>query len=108
MPALRGFFPEGIHLHHRRLKQAGGDQRAHANCPCVLVSVCWTCHDWLHNTGEGRVKAEAEGFIIPSAALEPGLHPVLLHGELDGGGQTAWPTCEGGWVFEAPEGAEAA
>jgi hypothetical protein len=103
-----GHFPDGgIHLHHRRLKQAGGDKRPHTDESCNLVSVCYLCHDWLHNTAEGRRKAEAEGFIIPNAETEPGLHSILLHGEGDGGGVQAWLTCDGKHVSTAPERAVA-
>lgn len=103
-----GYFPDGgIHLHHRRLKQAGGSSAGHANCACALVSLCWTCHGWFHDTAEGRVKAEAEGFIIPAATAEPWRFSVAVHGESDGSGITAWPNCEGEWVFGQPGGAAA-
>ncbi|HEV2450748.1 MAG TPA: HNH endonuclease signature motif containing protein [Streptosporangiaceae bacterium] len=104
-----GHFPDGgIHLHHRRLKQNGGDPRPHTDCPCNLISLCWTCHDWLHNTAEGRAKAKRESFIIPNATPEPGLVSVLLHGDLDGEDVQAWLTCAGGpdgRVYVAPAGA---
>ena len=106
-----GWFPDGgIHIHHRRLKQAGGDPRPHTDCACNLVSLCWTCHGWFHDTEAGRAKAEAEGFIIPNVTPEPWRLSVLVHGEDDGSGIKAWPTCEGGrdgWVFTDPAGVAA-
>lgn len=99
-------FPEGgIHLHHRRLKQAGGDPRPHAHCACNLVSICWEHHAWIHDTDEGRIFAEAEGLIIPNMVLEPGTISVLAHGEDDGSGVMVWLTCDGRRMTGTPDGA---
>lgn len=92
-------------IHHRRLKGIGGSSDAHANCPCLLVSLCRACHDWAH---ANRREAEAEGLIIPRATPRPWLLPVLVHGYGDGGGQTAWPSCDAHWLPEEPEGDGAA
>lgn len=106
-----GWFPDGgIHLHHRRLKQAGGDPRPHTDDASNLVSLCAPCHMWMHDTEVGRRTALAEGFIIPNSTLEPWRVSVLVHGEQGAGGITAWPTCEGGrdgWVFTDPDGVAA-
>jgi hypothetical protein len=91
--------PDGIQLHHRRLKQAGGDARPHTDCACNLVSLCHLHHPhWAHVTH--RRTAEAEGLIVSAAWPAPGLVPVLIHG--DAGGFTAWLTCSGDRVTEAP------
>lgn len=104
-------FPDGgIHLHHRRLKQAGGSSAEHADCACAIVSVCWAHHGWFHDTAVGRGTAETEGFIIPAATEEPWRLSVLVHGDPDGGSVESWPTCEGGrdgWVFADPNGVAA-
>jgi hypothetical protein len=91
------------HQHHRRLKGMGGSVAPHANCACVLVSLCHRCHDWAH---ANREKAEAEGLIIPRATLQPYLLPVLVHGP--GSVSKALPTCDGRWLSYEPSGDGAA
>jgi hypothetical protein len=90
--------PGALHQHHRRLKQQGGDQRAHTDCPCNIVRICLFCHEQVH--GKDRRAAEDEGFILPAETTEPGMHPVLLR--TADGGMTAFATCAGEWVVEAP------
>lgn len=101
-----GRYREVIEHHHRRIKGYGGDTREHAECPCCIVSLCpwWSesaCHPWAH---ANRVEAEAEGLIIPRAAEFPFLYSVLVHSQFDGSGHMAWPTCEGRWDANEPEG----
>jgi hypothetical protein len=95
------------HQHHRRIKGMGGSTDPHANCPCVLVSLCAPCHSWVHLEAS-RAEALAEGLIIPRATPMPRLLPVLVHGFEDGGGQTAWPTCGGQWLSFEPSGGNVA
>lgn len=103
------WFPEGgIHLHHRRLKQNGGDPRPHTDCTCNLVSICWIHHAWIHDTPKGRAFAEAEGLIIPNVTPWPGALAVRVHGEDEGSGHQAWLTCDGHRVDAAPDGPGAA
>ena len=100
-----GYFPDGIELHHRRIKGIGGSTAEHAHCCCALVSLCGGpqgCHRYAHLN---RPEAEAEGLIIPRAAEFPFLYSVLVHGRYDAGGQRAWPTCAGDWTADEPEGA---
>jgi hypothetical protein len=94
-----------VHQHHRRIKGIGGDARPHSDCPCVLVSLCAQCHEFVHRN---RVVALAEGLIVPRAALLPGLLPVLVHGYGDGSGARAWPSCTGEWLDFEPDGGSAA
>jgi hypothetical protein len=98
--------PYNLHRHHRRIKGQGGDPRPHTDCPCNAVLLCLEHHEWAHS-GKGRSEAEAEGLIIPRSETRPWTRQVKVHTE-DDSGFTGWPTCEGGWVFQAPEGAEAA
>jgi hypothetical protein len=86
-----------FHRHHRRIKGAGGDPRPHTSCPCVAVTLCWLCHSWAHSHPHD---AGDRGLIIPASVTEPRLWPVMVHGE--SGGVTAWATCGGEWVLEAP------
>ena len=89
-----------LHRHHRRLKQMGGDTRPHTDCPCNVILLDEGEHYWAHTIG--RVDAEAEGLIVPSAVLFPGAASVLVHGEGDAGGAEMWPTCDGHWSDRAP------
>lgn len=91
------------HQHHRRIKGMGGSSDAHANCPCVIVSLCGPCHEFVHRN---RLEAEAEGLIIPRATPRPWLLPVLVHGP--GSGSTAWPSCDGRWLRFEPDGGDVA
>lgn len=100
MPATRP------HRHHRRGKGMGGDTRAHVDCPCNIVTLDEGDHYWCHVLG--RIDAEAEGFIVSGAEIFPGAVSVLVHSEGDTSGTEAWPTCDGEWVFQAPERLEAA
>jgi hypothetical protein len=95
------------HQHHRLLKGMGGSTGPHANCPCVLVSLCHLCHSWVH-LDASRLEAMAEGLIIPRATPLPRLLPVLVHGFEDGAGQKAWPSCDGRWLGGGPDGVGAA
>lgn len=97
---------DGLQRHHRRGKGHGGDPRPHTDCACNGVRLCWVCHSWAHTSG--RIKAEAEGLIIPRAAVLPFTLSFLFHAEEDGSGICVWPTCDGGWVFDDPAGAGAA
>ncbi len=89
--------PGLLHRHHRRIKGAGGDPRAHTDCACNIVTLCGEHHEWAHRN---RREAEAEGLIISAEVTEPGLHPVMVGTE--NSGVTAWPTCDGRWITEAP------
>ena len=89
------------HIHHRRLKQMGGSSDEHASCPCNLVSLTWTAHEFVHRN---RFIALAEGLIVPRATPLPGLLPVLVHGYEDGSRARAWPTCTGEWQTHEPDG----
>jgi hypothetical protein len=91
------------HQHHRRIKGMGGSTAPHADCCCVIISVCAPCHEWLH---ANRREAEAEGLIIPRATPKPWLLPVMLHGP--GGGITAQPACDGRWLTFEPDSGGAA
>jgi hypothetical protein len=62
--------------------------------------------DWAHS-GNGRREAEAEGLIIPRAETSPWRRPLMLHTAADSGAMV-WPTCDGRYVTEMPEGALAA
>lgn len=97
--------PDDLQRHHRRIRGIGGDGRDHTHCACAGVRLCARCHlGWAH--GEGRSEAEAEGIIIPRSELYPWRRPLLVHTQ--DGGFTAWPTCDGRYVTEMPEGALAA
>ena len=65
---------------------------------------------WISSRGYIHllVQREHEGFIIPNGSVEPGLHSVMLHGDLDGGGVKAWFMCEGRREYVGPEGGEVA
>jgi len=89
------------HQHHRRIKGIGGDTRPHSDCPCVLVSLCTQCHEFVHRN---RFAALAEGLIVPRSTRLPGLLPVLVHGYGDGSGVRAWPSCGGQWLDFGPDG----
>jgi hypothetical protein len=100
--------PYDLHRHHRRIKGQGGDSRPHTDCPCNAVVLCLAHHAWVHS-GDGRREAEAEGFIIPRSETRPWMRPVMVRTEEESdSGFTAWPTCDGAYLTEAPEGAEAA
>jgi hypothetical protein len=96
--------PRGLHLHHRRIKGAGGDPRPCTDCTCNGVRICWRDHARIHDTDEGRVLAEAEGLIIPRATVAPGSVSVLVHLAGDAGGLQKWPSCDGDWLDFAPGG----
>lgn len=95
--------PRGLHLHHRRIRGIGGDPRPHADCACNGVRICARDHARIHDTGEGRVLAEAEGLIIPRVTALPGSLSVLVHLEDDRGGMEKWPSCDGRWLDEPQE-----
>jgi hypothetical protein len=92
---------KGLQRHHRRIRGHGGDPRPHTDCACVGVRLCGFCHSRVHDSGEGRREAEAEGLIIPRSTVLPGTESVLIH--LPGGsGVQKWPTCDGQWADEPP------
>ena len=96
--------PHDLQNHHRRLKGAGGDGRDHTHCACNGVRLCVLCHvPWAHLN---RREAEAEGIIVPRSETAPWRRSLMVH-TAAGSGFTAFPTCDGGWAFEAP-GREAA
>jgi hypothetical protein len=97
--------PYNLHRHHRRIKGIGGDGRDHTDCACNGVRLCLEHHEWAHSA-KGRREAEAEGLIIPRSETAPWRRTLMVHTEADSG-FTGYPTCDGGWVFEAPEGAAA-
>lgn len=96
--------PRGLHLHHRRIRGVGGDPRPHADCACNGVRICWRDHARIHDTGEGRLLAGAEGLIVPRSTVLPGSVSVLVHLEHDTGGMQKWPACDGRWSDVQPEG----
>ena len=95
---VRSGSPSGLHIHHRRLKQAGGDPRSHTDCPCNLVRLTTEQHLWVH---AHRAEAEAEGLILPAETLFPGSVSVMVRSA--DGGASLWPSCSGAWLSEAPE-----
>jgi hypothetical protein len=95
--------PYDLQNHHRRLKGIGGDPRPHTQCACNGVRLCRACHiPWAHEAG--RDEAEVEGVIIPRSVIFPGSVSVAVHTEEDAGGLTLYPTCDGRWTAEPPEG----
>lgn len=97
--------PHDLQNHHRRIRGIGGDSRPHTHCACNGVRLCVLCHvPWAH---KNRLEAEAEGIVIPRSELAPWRRSLMVHTAADSG-FTAYPTCDGGWVFEAPEGVGAA
>jgi len=92
-----------LQRHHRRGKGIGGDPRPHTQCACNGIRLCWLCHSWAHESG--RAEAAEEGLIIPRITAAPCTVAVLVHTEQDGGDFRAWPACDGGWLFDAPDGA---
>jgi hypothetical protein len=94
--------PYGLEIHHRRLKGSGGDPRPHTDCPCNLIRLTRDEHAWVH---AHRAEAEAEGFILPAETVFPGSVSVLFRSA--DGGASLWPSCDGTWLSEAPEGAVA-
>lgn len=97
--------PRDLHRHHRRIKGIGGDGRDHTDCACNGVRLCLEHHEWAHSA-KGRLLAEAEGLIIPRSEAAPWRRSLMVHTSADSG-FTAYPTCDGGWVFETSEGAVA-
>jgi len=97
--------PRDLQRHHRRIRGYGGDGRDHTHCACNGVRLCILCHvPWAHLR---RREAEAEGIVIPRAETDPWRRSLMVHTEADSG-FTAWPTCDGRYVTEMPEGAMAA
>ena len=97
--------PRNLQRHHRRIRGHGGDSRPHTHCACDGVRLCILCHvPWAHRE---RREAEAEGVVIPRSELEPWRRPLMIHTAADSGFM-AWPTCDGRYVTDMPEGALAA
>jgi hypothetical protein len=93
-----------LEVHHRRPKQMGGDPRPHADCPCNLIRLTRSQHQWVHRN---RREAEAMGLLLPAETKLPGSVSVM-RGSADGG-VTSYPTCSGEWASECPyEASEAA
>lgn len=93
-----------LERHHRRLKGIGGARSGHAQCACNSVTLCRDCHRLVH--GKGRVRAEAEGFIVSQSADVPGTVSVMRFAAGQGGA-AQWPSCGGEWASTADESSEA-
>lgn len=97
--------PYDLQNHHRRIRGSGGDPRSHTHCACNGVRLCALCHvPWAHT--EGRREAGAQGIVIPRSETAPWRRALMVHTAADSG-FTGYPTCDGGWVLEAPAGAVA-
>ena len=57
-------------LHHRRGRSVPD---VHQHCPCNLLALCATCHEWAHAHPKS---ARRGGFLVPRAAEVPGHIPV--------------------------------
>ena len=83
---------ERLHVHHRRLRSAGADDR-----PCNMIALCWRCHDWVHK--HPRL-SRIHGWLV-SASADPAQVPVKHHGQGgfvlldDDYGFAPWPPPDG-------------
>lgn len=68
------------------------------------LTLCRKHHRLVHRNG--RVRAQAEGFIVSQAVDVPANIGVMRFAEADGG-TTQYPSCTGKWL-DAPELLEAA
>jgi hypothetical protein len=90
-------------LQHRKRRSQGG-----GNSPTNLITVLGTgttgCHERIDSRRDPH--DEAKGYTVRSWD-DPALIPVMVFSE-GGSWVSAWLTEAGTYVFEAPEGAEAA
>lgn len=80
-----------LQLHHRRIKGHGGDPRPHTDCACNGITLCERCHSWVH--GEGRLEAEATGYIVSRNEPAPGSVGILI-GAGSGSGALSFLSCD--------------
>lgn len=59
--------------HHRRSKSVHDE---HMHCPCNMVSLCGTCHRWVHAHPS---EARRDGMIVSRHETTPGTVPVVAH-----------------------------
>ena len=90
-------------MQHRKARGVGG-----GNSPSNLVVLCGSATSpGCHRLCEDRDREmHARGLWLRSDE-DPAMVPVMIASE-HGSGVTAWLTEDGSYVFEAPEGAEAA
>lgn len=63
-------------LHHRRPKGMGGSNATDRHSPQNLVSICHSCHDYIHRSGDTAVYDN--GWLVKQGA-NPARIPVTLH-----------------------------
>lgn len=59
------------HWHHRRTRRVRDE---HTHCPCNGISLCTTCHAWVHANPR---QAEKFGWLLSRYVQQPWKHPVL-------------------------------
>jgi len=59
--------------HHRRRRNVKDE---HQHCPCNGISLCKTCHDWVH---AHPFEARRYGWIVSAHEPDPGAVPVKAH-----------------------------
>lgn len=81
--------------HHRRSRSVKG---LHQHCPCNGISLCQTCHDWVH---AHPFDARSQGWIVSRSTADPGGQQMQCH-------RLGWIklTCDGLWSFAHSYGEE--
>jgi hypothetical protein len=59
------FVRDALQTHHRRLRGMGGSKWAGINLPSNLITVCATCHKYIH---DHVAWAKSEGLIVSHSA----------------------------------------
>lgn len=93
-----------LERHHRRAKSMGGSTaRSHTQCPCNALSLCRSCHAYVH---EHPADSRDQGWITRQGVTRPGHSRVMRSiGEDDWGNllDPQWATCDGRWVHSPME-----
>lgn len=77
----------GVHHRRRRRVALGHDQ----HCPCNLIWVCRTCHEWIH---KHPLAARREGWIVSASETNPAFVPTRFWN-----GQRVTLECDGEMSF---------
>lgn len=67
---------DGLQLHHRRPRQAGGTTDPAATTAANALVLCAACHRWVESNREA---ATVRGWLVPQG-VDPADVPVLIYG----------------------------